>query len=675
MGKKRWATLLRDNKELAYISKELVTLKDDIITIDNLDNFMLPTVNPILVISDRLLSYGLKSVVDRAIKYGLSYKTTIPKGLNVQDLVIDEKKISFDAIAIDNSTQLLNIIDSIAPNSIVAFDTETTDLDTTKAEIVGFSFCFDEKNAYYVPISHIQNTPQIDKNIAKEAINRLNKHRLVLHNYKYDYEIIRNNFNITLTLFADTMIIAWLLNPTSKVGLTPLAKKIFGYEMMEFKDVVKKLQDFSFVDIETAKLYACEDAYITYKLYLHFSTKTDWLKDIMGFEFEFIKVLIEMESHGIKVDIALLQRLKEEFDISLKELTDKIYKLSKTQFNIKSTQQLGKVLFDELKLTYPKRAKTNYSTAENVLLKLKDQHPIIDEILEYRELSKLQSTYILPLLELGNANIENKIYTSFIQTGTATGRLSSKNPNLQNIPVKKEVGRQIRQAFVADDNKLLVMIDYSQIELRLLAHFSKDKALMEAFLNNEDIHTQTAIKLFGVDMASKMRNVAKSINFGLLYGMGAKKLGETLKIPTKEAKSYIDSYFQTFPTVKEYLASIQDKAKEVGYIETLLKRRRYFDFGSANSFMMASYLRESVNSVFQGSAADLIKLSMVKLHQKYQNNDKVKMLLQIHDELIFEVDKDVATITAKDIQDIMENIYKLNVPLKTSVTISNRWSK
>jgi DNA polymerase-1 len=308
-----------------------------------------------------------------------------------------------------------------------------------------------------------------------------------------------------------------------------------------------------------------------------------------------------------------------------------------------------------------------------VLHKLYDQHPIVPLLLDYREAHKLQSTYIEPLLELGLKNQKNRIYTSFLHTGTATGRLSSKNPNLQNIPVKSEAGKGIRKAFIANEDNVLIGIDYSQIELRLLAHFSKDEALVDAFKQGLDIHMQTAVKIFGEQEAASKRNVAKSINFGLLYGMGSKKLGETLGIAPAQAKVYIESYFKAFSSVKEYLKSVEDFALEHGYVETLLKRRRIFDFNSVGGMQRAMFLREAVNTMFQGSAADLIKLSMIAIYKKYNNNPDIKMLLQIHDELIFEVKEEKAQLFADDLKSIMENIYALDIPLEVSVNTALSW--
>ena len=673
--KKRWKTLLEESREMAFLSKQLVTLSRDCHVIDDLDNFILPAENPILKISDILIKYDMSKILDRVNKNGMSFKTQIPKEVQKQE--------NMEFILLDNENSLSLVINTIPRDAIVSFDTETTDIDVRNAKIVGFSFAYEENKAYYVPIAHsyLGVAAQISNEAARQAIIQLNRHKLVLQNFKYDYEIIKNNFEIELKLYADTMILSWLLDTNEKVGLDYQINKYFNHKMIAFKDVVKKGEDFSNVDILNACDYAAEDALMTLKLFnkqlVLFKERNseEILKLAFDLEFDFIYVLADMENNGIKIDVNLLKELKETNYKYIQELTTKIYETSGVEFNINSPKQLGVVLFETLALPTAKKTKTGYSTDEAVLNGLFDAHSVVPLLLNYREAYKLQSTYIEPLLELGLKNEDNRIHTSFLHTGTATGRLSSKNPNLQNIPVKSEAGSQIRSAFIPKDGYTLVGIDYSQIELRLLAHFSKDEALVDAFNNNLDIHYQTAVKIFGEELAKEKRSIAKSINFGLLYGMGSKKLGDTLGISSKEAKIYIESYFKAFKSVKDYLKSIEESAHVNGYIKTLLNRKRLFDFESANAMLKAAYLREAVNTMFQGSAADLIKLSMVKIHKKYKNNDNMRMLLQIHDELIFEVKEDIADEIIIDLKEIMENIYELNVPLKVSIAKGKSWQK
>ncbi|HIP56018.1 MAG TPA: DNA polymerase I [Arcobacter sp.] len=685
VAKPRWKTLLRDSKELAYISKELVTLDRDCLSLDDLDfieNLVLPSENPILKIANILRDYDLHNIISRVHKEGTSYKTVIPKGYEEFEQKVEVKiDANVKYTLLNDEKELLNIVSNIKENSLVAFDTETTGLDSLTESIVGFSFCFDEENAYYVPISHfyLGVDAQVSMNIAKQVIMILNNHNLVLQNFKYDYEIIKNNMNIELNLYADTMIMAWLLNSDKPVGMDKLALKYLNHKTIAFKDTVKKGENFSNVELSKACEYASEDAFITYKLYQVLSSELKKNNDLnnlaTSLEYPFTKVLSSMQEKGIKVDVKFLENLKSKSLEYTSELTTKIHTLCDCEFNINSPKQLGEVLFEKLGLPASKKTKTGYSTGEPVLLKLKEKHEVIDVILEYREAFKLQSTYIEPLLLLGLSKQDNRIHTSFLQTGAATGRLSSKNPNLQNIPVRTESGRQIRNAFIAKDGYKLLSIDYSQIELRLLAHFSKDEALVNAFNRGVDIHTQTAIEIFGEDEAKEKRNIAKSINFGLLYGMGAKKLGETLGIPAKEAKVYIEKYFETFPTIKTYMTSIQEKAMEEGYVNTLFNRHRNFDFANAAPMLKAGFLRESVNTVFQGSAADLIKKSMLEIYNLYNNNSEVNMLLQIHDELIFEIKEDIVDEVSIELQNIMKNVYKLDIPLEVSASIGSNWGE
>jgi len=451
--------------------------------------------------------------------------------------------------------------------------------------------------------------------------------------------------------------------------------------MVAFKDTVKKGENFSTVALEDACNYAAEDALITFKLYKSMlemlqEQKAEHLIELAhNLEFPFLETLVSMEREGIEFNTQKMQEFKVEVSQKLTTLTENIYKIAGSEFNINSTKQLGVILFDTLKLPVIKKTKTGYSTDEKVLNTLQGEHEIISHLLEYRSLHKLYSTYIEPLLELAQKDDRSRIYTSFVQSGTATGRLSSKNPNLQNIPVRSEMGNKIREAFVAGEGKKLIGIDYSQIELRLLAHFSQDEVLVNAFSEGKDIHTQTAVVLFGEEDAAAKRNIAKTVNFGLLYGMGQKKLSDTLGITSKEAKEIITKYFESFPSVKDYFKTIVEGSKKHGYVETLLGRRRYFNYEKATGMLRAAYERESVNTLFQGSAADLIKLSMVSIHKLIKSEQiNAKMLLQIHDELIFEVTESEAVVIAEKFQNIMENIYKLNVPLQVSVNIAENWA-
>ena len=679
---------LLESKEQAYMSKELVTLKQDVFDSIDFEEYKMDVENPFLNIYDELVQYeqnAILRVIHAKNQVSDTQKKSVAKA-NAPEIEEDYGvQLSFKATLLTDAKELDAILSKFSEDTVVAFDTETTGLDYEKDKLVGFSFCVNEEEAYYVPFAHFYlGVPeQISIDDAKSAIKKIFHSKVVGHNIKFDMHFVTRFLeDDSLEVYADSMILAWLINPESALALDKLSDKLLGHTMVAFKDTVKKGETFAGVELEDACKYAAEDAYVTAKLYnlflekLELQSATHLIDEAKEVEFPFIQTLLKMEKEGIAVDRAFLEKFLVEVKETLATLTTSIHTLAGSEFNINSTKQLGVILFETLGLPVGKKTKTGYSTDEKVLNGLYDAHEIIPKLLEYREVYKLFSTYIEPLLKLANEDRESRIHTSFVQTGTATGRLSSKNPNLQNIPTRTPLGAKIREAFVAGEGKKLIGIDYSQIELRLLAHFSQDSVLVDAFKNDKDIHLQTAIALFGEEDAPSKRGVAKTVNFGLLYGMGQKKLSDTLGIPTKEAKEIIEKYFASFPTVKTYFRSIVDSSKEKGYIETLIKRRRYFDYDNATPMFRAAYERESVNSVFQGSASDLIKLSMNKIHAVIKEEQlNAKMLLQIHDELIFEVDAEQADVLAEKFRTIMEGIMELTIPLKASLNIGDNWSE
>ncbi len=679
--------LLETYRDDAFRSRELVRLRDDVFESLDFSEFAMHFDNPFLPIYDDLVHYEMNAVLRTLKAKALFEESSIPLSVSpkVEPVATCAVPAEGCTVLIDTEEALARLVASIPNDSLVAFDTETTGLNPHNDTLVGFSFSMDGKTGYYVPLAHsyLGVGDQVSLESARQAIRALFNHRIIGHNIKFDLHFVTRFLGVDrLNIHADTMVLAWLTDSARSLAMDNLAQNLLHHEMIHFKDTVKKGENFASVAIEDACKYAGEDAYITYRLYdvlneqLVLKGGQEALREAFDVEFPFTLTLLGMEREGIAVDTAVLELFKKEVASEIATLTEQIHRACGTVFNLNSPKQLGVILFETLGLAHGKKTKTGYSTDEQVLEGLKDEHSVIPMLLQYREYHKLYSTYIEPLIALAQNDPESRIYTSFVQTGTATGRLSSKNPNLQNIPVKTALGMRIREAFVAPKGKKLIGIDYSQIELRLLAHFSEDTVLVNAFNEGHDIHMQTAIALFGEAEAASKRNIAKTVNFGLLYGMGQKKLSDTLGITTKEAKEIIERYFETFPSVKGYFSGIVEQAKEMGYVETLLHRRRYFDFASATPMLKAAYERESVNTVFQGSASDLIKLSMNKIDTMIRAEGlRARMLLQIHDELIFEVDEDDAEVYARRFVEVMESILELRVPLKTSMHIGNHWGE
>ncbi|MGP1561082.1 MAG: DNA polymerase I [Helicobacteraceae bacterium] len=650
--------LLVAQKDRAFLSRQLVSLKRDIFDSFDFSAARLPK-NPFERIKHELQKYSI----------------TPPQGH--KNTLRQDKKLPLKFTTVTDLRAGLALFESLDPNTIVAFDTETNSLDTKEAKIIGFSFAFDETNGYYVPIHHayLGAPAQMPKADAKQLIERIFSFKVVGHNLKYDLGVLKTNFAYEPAIYCDTMIMAWLNNPSSNVGQDRLSDFFLNHKTIEFGEVVKKGEDFSQVFIDEATKYAAEDAVISLRLFNFFSKtlSPDLQEELFSVEIPFVKTLLDFEASGIKIDMDFLRAYDEDLQHAIGELEETIYAVAGTIFNINSTQQLGGVLFERLGLPSKRKTKIGYSTDEKTLTALEGAHPIIGKILEYREHYKLRSTYSLPILE--RAAKSGKIHTNFLHTGTATGRLSSKDPNLQNIPVKTDLGRKIRGAFCAGDGARLVSFDYSQIELRLLGHFSNDETLVSAFRANKDIHLETAVKIFGQERAKEKRNLAKSINFGLIYGMGSKKLSDEVGISAQEAREYIDEYFNSFPTVKNFLETQKRLAKERGFSQTLLGRKRFFDFANASAMFIAAFEREAVNTIFQGSAADLIKLSMNKIQALIAGEAGIRPILQIHDELIYEISEEKIEKYQALIKNTMQEVYQLNVPLVVNVSVGKRWDE
>jgi DNA polymerase-1 len=572
-----------------------------------------------------------------------------------------------------------------------AIDTETTSQDPMLAELVGISLAHQPHEAVYIPVAHRYEgaPPQLDR---AEVLERL---RPLLEdpsrpkygqNIKYDLIVLKRHGVSLRGLAFDTMVAGYLLNPSRRANnLDALAKEYLHYTPMSYEEVAGKGArqiTFDQVDIERATAYSSEDSdvaallvecqkpkLIDHQLYRLFEEV----------EMPLIDVLADLEMRGITVDAGYLQDMSERLQIQMDALMEDIYRVAGEEFNINSSQQLQKLLFEKLKLPTGRKTKTGYSTDVSVLEQLAFEHELPKYILDYRHLAKMKSTYIDALPQLIHAET-GRIHTSLNQTITETGRLSSSNPNLQNIPIRSDLGRQIRRAFVAAPGHRLISADYSQIELRLLAHFTRDPVLTEAFRQGQDIHTRTAMDVFTVDESAvdgDMRRMAKTVNFGIIYGLSPFGLASRLHITNEEARHYIDNYFARYPSVKSYLEGSIEKAREQGYVTTLMQRRRYLpEMNNRNRQVREAAERTAINMPFQGSAADLIKLAMVQLHQQIKTeNLPCHMLLQIHDELLFEIPEAAVYEMVPRIRDVMEQVWDLEVPLTVDVGQGDNWAE
>lgn len=586
---------------------------------------------------------------------------------------------------IDNEKAQRILVQNLLEQKAVCFDTETTSLDEMEAEIVGMSFSYKKGLAYYIPLSDNREEAQKTIDIFKPFFEAKTVMKIA-HNFKYDYKVLKNyGVHFDGVLF-DTMIAHYLLNPDGRHGMDYLSEIYLNYIPISIETLIgkkgKNQLSFRQVDREHQTLYAAEDADITFQLYEIFGPqlqKENLENLFFQIEMPLMKVLADMEREGIALDVNWLLQESKDLEQDLKNIEQKIFTLTENEFNLNSPKQLGEVLFDQLKLD-PKAKKTKtgqYATSEEVLQKLAHTHPIIPLILEYRTYQKLKSTYV-DALPTQISKIDGRVHTSFSQTTAATGRLASLNPNLQNIPIRTERGQQIRGAFRAEKGKKIISADYSQIELRLIAEISGEKNMIEAFQKGEDIHASTAAKLFKIpidEVNKTQRSQAKTVNFGIIYGQGAFALAEQTGLSRAEAKQMIDAYFQTYPTMKGWMTAQVKKARELGYVETLLGRKRHLKDIQSNNFVVRSHAeRNAVNAPIQGSAADIIKIAMIEISKKLkEENRATKMLLQVHDELIFEAPiEEVEAVTAL-ITSCMENAVKTTVPLLVEVGVGDHW--
>jgi DNA polymerase-1 len=663
---------LTANREIAFLSRELVRLNKDIPTPTAINDYLLPAPN----------SAELTRLFTE-----LEFSRLLPEKPASQPLATD----SFHLVC--SIDELAAMAQALGQSPYLVIDTETSGLDTLAAELVGISLCGATADAWYLPISHhdAEGQPQ-PKQLTLPQVSAaigplLTDHKLpkIGHNLKFDYAILKNHGLELAGPLWDTMIASYLVEPTRRSHkLDTLCAELLDIRMTSFAEVTaasSRPDCFRFVEIAAAKDYSCEDVIAAAKLWRHFEPQLDALNLWPLFnhvETPLIPILAEMEANGILIDCEQLRALSTELSAQIKTLEGQIVSIA-GPFNINSPKQLAEILFEKLGLPHGRKTKTGYSTDSAVLEKLAATHELPRLITEHRNLSKLKSTYVDKLPTMVHPR-SGRLHTSFNQTVTATGRLSSSEPNLQNIPIRSAIGQRIRATFIPAPGCQFLAADYSQIDLRVLAHYSKDPALTAAFCNGEDIHRQTAAEIFRIDpqrVTGDMRRIAKSINFGIVYGMGAFGLSEQLHISRKEAATFIDRYFDHFSGIKSFMEQIIAQAHRDGFVTTLLGRRRELpEINSGNKNLREFAERTALNTPIQGTAADIVKIATIKAHQSLINNGlNAKILLQIHDELVIEVPQQEISQTSSLVKEAMETALDLNVPLLVNISVSDNLGK
>ncbi len=667
--KKKLYENLNAGRDLVILSRDLATIDQHVKIRETIEDF-------------RLKPFDTKQAF--ALFNELEFKSLAQEFAEKADT---SKKIYKLITQVHEMEKLAKVLEN---KQVFAIDTETTSKNPMEADLVGISFSYMEDSGFYIPVAHTKETDQPDKTDILRIFGPVLENpdiRKVGQNIKYDY-IVLARYGLDLKGIAfDTMIASYLLNPATRGhGLDQIAMNLFGYKMLSYEEVVGKGKDqigFQNVAVADAVFYAAEDADLTFMAYRHFlkQLKDEGLYDLMErFEVPLITVLADMEMTGFKVDKQELAELSKTFEAEMALLEQEIYDLAGERFNINSSQQLGGILFEKLQLKSAKktRKKTAYSTDVEVLTKLAASHPLPEKLLRYRTLGKLKSTYADALGQLIHPDT-GRIHTSFNQTITVTGRLSSSHPNLQNIPIRKPEGRKIRKTFVPKEGCTLVSADYSQIELRILAHCAEDEILMEAFCNDEDIHTRTAMEVFQVlpgFVTDDLRSQAKAINFGIVYGMSAFRLANDLNISRKMASTYIDNYFSRYAGVKKFIDNTIRHTRETQETTTIFgRKRRLSDIRSSNANLRNFAQRAAVNTPIQGSAADLIKLAMIQMAQALEKNSMAsRMILSVHDEIIFETPFAEKSDLMDLAREVMEGVYPLKVPLKVNFGSGANWA-
>ena len=670
---------LRNNIDLLRLSYTLATIKCDVEISDDLETLKCSEPNN-------------EYLFEAFTKYEFGSLLNNLKMDDKPKIEAIEKDIKKDYRIILDTEEFTKLVEKLSNQKIFAFDTETDSLNTQEANLVGISFSFVEGQAYYIPLQHryLGVPQQLDLGCVLSALKPIfarNDNTKIAHNYKFDEKVL-SKYDIEICGYInDTMIMAYVLKSTGRHSMDSLSKEHLGIEPIPYTQIVgtgKKQKTIDEIEIEIVGEYAAEDADITFRLYnslLEQISKDETLHRLyIEMEMPLTLILNDMEKLGVKIDSEKLDDQSFEMAEKISELEKKCYEVCGEEFNLSSPTQLKTILFDKMGIPPAKKTKGGQaSTSEEVLQQLAEEYEIASLIMQYRHLSKLKNTYTDKLPKLTDAN--GRVHTSYNQTGTITGRLSSSEPNLQNIPIKTAQGRKIREAFIAEEGYSIVAADYSQVELRIMAHLSKDENLIKAFNNNLDIHTATAAETLGLDIAdvtSEQRRQAKAVNFGLIYGMSAFGLAKQLEIGRKEAQDYIDVYFARYPAVKEYMQQAKDFAKEHGYVETVFGRRLYLpDINAKNAIARNGAERAAVNAPMQGTAADIIKKAMINVKNEIINkyNQDIKMIMQVHDELVFEVKKEHISEIVTQIKYIMEHAVSLSVPLEVNVDVGENWEQ
>ncbi|HUS73843.1 MAG TPA: DNA polymerase I [Sedimentisphaerales bacterium] len=682
---------LRKFKEQAYLSKELVTINCDVPLKINYDSLELTEPDK-TKLSEIFTELGFVRLLTQL---GLSPASgTQPTAAAIpaptQDMTkpASAKTIDHDYQLIDTQKELDALITKLKKQELFALDTETTSLNAMRADLVGISISWQPHKAFYLPIKAPMGAKYLDISAVRRKLGPMLADegvKKVGQNIKYDMPVLQNAGLPVKGIHFDTMVASYCLEPQRSHSMDNMALDFLNYECIPISALIGKGKNqltFDMVDTAAACEYAAEDADITFQLYIYLKNRLEkepQLKKLFeDVEMPLVSVLASMEYNGVSLDTGLLRKMSGEITEALETLTDEIYEHAGETFNIDSPKQLSEILFDKLDLTPIRIGKAGRSTDAGVLEQLRHEHPVIEPVLQYRMLSKLKNTYVDKLGLLINPRT-NRVHASFNQTVTATGRLSSSDPNLQNIPIRTELGRKVRAAFIPKNKTdCILSADYSQIELRLLAHFSKDKALTAAFVADRDIHRFVASQIFDVaidEVTDEMRSRCKAVNFGIIYGQGPFGLSRSIGISQAEAKEFIDDYFARYSSIREFMDGCVEKAKETGYAETILHRRRKIpNLAGKNANKRAQARRLAINTVIQGSAADQIKMAMINIQRKIETESlPVKLILQVHDELVFELPAGEADTHAKWIEKAMSTAIKIDVPLKVDITHGPTW--